>query len=261
MTDKEVLYFAYQYLKEAANESMTIENDSTQAIFYNKCFKDISLKTDKGEFLTDKEVLFFAYQQLKKMAIDAQKSQNDSMQIIDKWLNDIAKKLKQANISARIPCAIGDTVYLTHGFSEDIWDMEDKGVSCGDLTEIKKGEISALLTSEKTEKVYVEISIDQDTFTTVSTSDYFDKYRIHPTAERAEAYVRWLSTDRKTVVYAVNTYIYEHIDGGRKAFSVFRFIDYNEIVGITPSGAKVFFTYFPERDGVTISNRPSWGIP
>ena len=67
MMDNEVLYFACQYLQEAVNDSMTTENDSTVAIFYNKCLKDIS--TGTGKFVTDKEMLVFACQQLKKMAI------------------------------------------------------------------------------------------------------------------------------------------------------------------------------------------------
>lgn len=108
------------------------------------------------------------------------------------------------------------------------------------------------MTSLKTEEVYAEISIGQDTYITVSARDYFDKYRIHPTAERAEAYVQWLSNGKNAVVYAVNSFIYEYFYEGRRAFNVFQFVDYNEIVGITPSGAKVFFTYSPEREDVTM---------
>ena len=250
MMDKEVLYFACQYLQEAVNDSMTTENDSTVAIFYNKCLKDIS--TGTGKFVTDKEMLVFACQQLEKMAIEtAIQAPDDSMQILNKW-KYMEEKLKLTKISAKIPCAVGDTVYLTHGYSEDIWDMEDKGVNCGHLTEIKKGVVSALLTSLKTEEVYAEISIGQDTYITVSARDYFDKYRIHPTAERAEAYVQWLSNGKNAVVYAVNSFVFEYFYEGRKAFNVFQFVDYNEIVGITPSGAKVFFTYSPEREDVTM---------
>ena len=105
---------------------MTTENDSTVAIFYNKCLKDIS--TGTGKFVTDKEMLVFACQQLEKMAIEtAIQAPDDSMQILNKW-KYMEEKLKLAKISAKIPCAVGDTVYLTHGYSEDIWDMEDKGV-------------------------------------------------------------------------------------------------------------------------------------
>ena len=78
MMDKEVLYFACQYLQEAVNDSMTTENDSTVAIFYNKCLKDIS--TGTGKFVTDKEMLVFACQQLEKMAIEtAIQAPDDSM--------------------------------------------------------------------------------------------------------------------------------------------------------------------------------------
>lgn len=64
--------------------------------------------------------------------------------------------------------------------------------------------------------------------------------------------MQWLSNGKNAVVYAVNSFVFEYFYEGRKAFNVFRFVDYNEIVGITPSGAKVFFTYSPEREDVTM---------